>query len=84
METKLDAKRIGKIRLGIGFTVSIEVGVLGSCGGLCLAWKGSASVSLWSFSQNHINFLIKDNDNGEEWWYTGFYDSPFLVTGNES
>ncbi|KAH1107949.1 hypothetical protein J1N35_011717 [Gossypium stocksii] len=40
METKLNKKRMEKVRRSYGFTNGIDIEAEGSRGGLCLAWKG--------------------------------------------
>ncbi|KAA3469443.1 reverse transcriptase [Gossypium australe] len=81
METKLDKKRMEKVRRKCGFVHGIEVEAEGSRGGLCMAWKNDISVSLRSFSRWHIDVLIEDNLE-EEWRYTGFYGFPYLKDKN--
>ncbi|KAA3476871.1 reverse transcriptase [Gossypium australe] len=49
METKLDQKRMERVRRRCGFTNGIEMEAEGSRGGLCLAWKGDIDVSVKSF-----------------------------------
>ncbi|KAH1073097.1 hypothetical protein J1N35_025425 [Gossypium stocksii] len=39
METKIDEKRMEKIRRRCGFMHGIDVGAEGFRGGICLAWK---------------------------------------------
>lgn len=65
-------KRMTMIRSRSGFTNSIEVSADGTRGELCLAWKDSINVTLQSFSKNHIDVLIK-NEDGKECRFTGFY-----------
>lgn len=45
METKLDKKRMEKVRQHNGFMNGVDVNVEGSYGGLCLAWKDNILVT---------------------------------------
>ncbi|KAA3483188.1 reverse transcriptase [Gossypium australe] len=82
METKLDKKRMEKVRKRCGFANGIEVEAECSRGGLCMAWKKEISVNLKSYSRWHIDVLIKEDNVEEEWRYTGFYSSPYLKDKN--
>ncbi|KAA3476849.1 reverse transcriptase [Gossypium australe] len=53
-------------------------------GGLCLAWKEEIIVTLRSFSKNHIDVMVKENNTNEEWRFTGFYGSPYVNNKNDS
>ncbi|KAA3486285.1 reverse transcriptase [Gossypium australe] len=77
METKIDSKRMERIRRRSGFVSGIDVGAEGSRGGLCLAWREDVKVSLKTFSKHHIDVLVEDNNVQGEWRYTGFYGSPY-------
>lgn len=56
----------------------IDVEVKGSRGGLSLAWKGDIAVTLRSFSKYHINVMVKEGDDKEEWRLTSFYGLPYV------
>ncbi|KAH1129333.1 hypothetical protein J1N35_000711 [Gossypium stocksii] len=56
----------------------------GSKGGMCLAWKEDISVTLRSFSKWHIDVVIKESGVKEEWRFTGFYGSPYVINKNLS
>lgn len=77
METKIDEKRMEKIRKSCGFGNRIDVGADGSRGGICLAWKATLGVRLKTFSSSHIDVLIKEENVDEVWRFTGFYGSPY-------
>ncbi|KAA3455720.1 reverse transcriptase [Gossypium australe] len=82
METKLDQKRMERARRSCGFVSGLEMAAEGSRGGLCLAWKGWIEVTLRSFSNWHIDVLVKEDNAQEEWRFTGFYGSPYLKDKN--
>ncbi|KAA3462890.1 reverse transcriptase [Gossypium australe] len=82
METKLDSKRMDRVRKSCGFMNGIDVGAEGSRGGLCLAWKGGIEVMLRTYSKWHIDVLIKEDGIQEEWRFTGFYGSPYVRDQN--
>ncbi|KAK8286920.1 hypothetical protein V6Z12_D07G023200 [Gossypium hirsutum] len=50
------------VRLKCGFENRIDIGAVGSRGGLSLGWKGNSLVSFRSFSSFHIGFEIHDNE----------------------
>ncbi|KAA3460259.1 reverse transcriptase [Gossypium australe] len=56
----------------------IEVGAEGTRGGLCLAWKDDIVVILRSFSNWHLDVLVKKEGIQEEWRFTGLNGSPYL------
>ncbi|GMI81993.1 hypothetical protein HRI_001868600 [Hibiscus trionum] len=73
METKVNEKKMARIRSRCGFPNGIDVGAVGRSGGLSMGWKSSCNVSLRSYSKNHIDVLINDDSDGLQWRCTGFY-----------
>ncbi|KAA3474232.1 reverse transcriptase [Gossypium australe] len=59
METKLDEVRMNKVRKRCGFINGIDIPMVGTMGGLSLAWNGNDLVQLRSFSNNHIDVIIQ-------------------------
>lgn len=66
------------VRHKCGFMNIIEVSVVGSKEGLCLAWKDEISVTLESYSCNLITAMIKKNDEMAEGWLISFFGSPYV------
>ncbi|KAA3461612.1 reverse transcriptase [Gossypium australe] len=64
------------VRLKCGFENGIDIGSMGSKGGLSLGWRGNSLVNLISFSSYHIDVEIDDKECGEKWRLTGFYGNP--------
>ncbi|KAG8500497.1 hypothetical protein CXB51_002739 [Gossypium anomalum] len=64
------------VRLKCGFVNGIDIASNGLRGGLSLGWTGSSLVSLRSYSQLHVDVDIHDNENGETWRFTRFYENP--------
>lgn len=60
------------MKLKIGFSNCMAVGCEGRRGGLALLWRNSVNLSVKSFSGNHIDSWVR-NDNGSYWRFTGFY-----------
>ncbi|KAA3484076.1 reverse transcriptase [Gossypium australe] len=60
------------IRLKCGYENGIDIGAMGSRGGLSLV----GLVSLKSFSSSHIDVEIQDSDCDAPWRLTGFYGNP--------
>ncbi|MBA0597784.1 hypothetical protein Gorai_007575 [Gossypium raimondii] len=71
METKVDKYPMERIRLRCGFQFGIDVPAIGTYCGVSLGWKEEISVSLRSFSNNHIDVDIDD-----------FERTPWLVYGD--
>lgn len=63
------------IRRKCGFRNGIDVGAIGSRGGLSLGWKENSLFNLRSFTNHHIDAHIHDNESGETWRIMGFYDN---------
>ncbi|KAA3466735.1 reverse transcriptase [Gossypium australe] len=84
VETKIDEKRMEKIRRRCGFVIGIDVRVEGSRGGICLAWKEEITVSLKNFSKSHIDVMINEDSVNEEWEFMGFYGSPYVSNKSAS
>ncbi|XP_016706908.2 uncharacterized protein [Gossypium hirsutum] len=64
------------VRLKCGFENGIDIGPVGTKGGLSLGWKGNMLVKLKSFSSYHIDVEVHDNECGNVWRFTGFYGHP--------
>lgn len=84
METKVNQRRIERIRKSCGFNNGINVSADGSRGGLSLGWKDNVNISLMIFSQYHINININEENQDESWRFTGFYGSPIEQSRKDS
>lgn len=62
-----------KVRRICGFHNGFEVFADSTHGGLKLGWNGGQLVTLRSFSKNHINIKIQENEENPRWRFTGFY-----------
>ncbi|GMI78310.1 hypothetical protein HRI_001500300 [Hibiscus trionum] len=65
METKLDKRRMKKVRRKCGFIFGIDIPSTGTSGELSIGWKPDCDVSLRSYSRSHIDIEIKE-DNAEK------------------
>lgn len=63
-------------RITCGFSNVIDVGAIGSKGGLFLGWKDNSLTTLRSFSNYHIDAYIQDNEIVETWYPFVFYENP--------
>lgn len=81
IETKLSSKRMEMVRLKCGFSNGIDIGAVGSKGGLSLGWNVNDLISIKSYSSSHIDAMILDPDNGLEWRLTGFMGALMYVLG---
>ncbi|KAK5818320.1 hypothetical protein PVK06_023255 [Gossypium arboreum] len=61
-----------------------QIMFFGSRGGLCLAWRGYINIRLQSYSKSHINVVIDDTDECNNWKFTGFYGSHYSNDKEES
>ncbi|KAA3486868.1 reverse transcriptase [Gossypium australe] len=84
METKIDKQCMEKVRRSYGFSNGIEIEAEGSRGGICLVWKEDIKVTLRSFSKNHIDVMVKEENTNVEWRFIGFYGSPYINCKNDS
>ncbi|KAK5776858.1 hypothetical protein PVK06_044823 [Gossypium arboreum] len=66
------------------FINGVDVDPDGSRGGLCLAWKDDVSITLQSFSKRHIDVFVDDQNNRQQWRFTGFYGSLYAQGRDES
>lgn len=73
METKLNSTMMKNVRRKCGFLNGIDVGIDGSIGGLSL---GNFTITLRSFSKNHIDTEVVEGEEGSKWRFTGFYCGP--------
>ncbi|GMI77433.1 hypothetical protein HRI_001412600 [Hibiscus trionum] len=75
METKLNGRRMERVRRRCGYLFGIDVSAVGSRGGLSLGWKPEVDVTLRSYSQSHIDVVVEEGE-GVRWRFTGFYGNP--------
>lgn len=73
-EIKCDEKVTEKIKLSCHFEGCFTVRSMGSSGGLCLFWKEKDSVTIKSYSANHIDSII--SLGGKTWKFSGIYGHP--------
>ncbi|KAA3472943.1 reverse transcriptase [Gossypium australe] len=62
----------------------LMVRVVGSCGGLTLAWNGNNLIQVYSYLNNHIDVEINEEDNTNKWRFTRFYGNPSQSNKHES
>ncbi|KAA3478899.1 reverse transcriptase [Gossypium australe] len=84
IETKLSAKKMEMVRRKYGYENGIDIGSMGSKGGLSLGWRGNSLIKLISFSSFHIDVEVNDTDCGNKWRLTGFYGNPDARGRSES
>ncbi|MBA0785720.1 hypothetical protein Gotri_025374, partial [Gossypium trilobum] len=51
-------------RMKCGFANGIDIGAMGTRGGLSLGWNGNSLITLKSFSSFHIDVEVHDNEGG--------------------
>ncbi|KAB1671553.1 hypothetical protein [Gossypium barbadense] len=71
-ETKINANKFSSVRSRCKMEGCLAVNANGKSGGLVMMWKESNKVEVQTYSNNHINSIIKlENDNLIR--FTGFY-----------
>ncbi|MBA0716190.1 hypothetical protein Golax_015042, partial [Gossypium laxum] len=66
IESKLDVRRIERVRWKYDFQNGINVPANGSCGGLSLGWTSDCNVTHRSFNEAYIDVIIMNEENGIE------------------
>lgn len=61
METKISTSRMGKVRLKCGHFCGVDVGAVGSRGGLSFGWKVGCSVTLRSLLYVFLSCVLLCN-----------------------
>lgn len=72
-EMKSNARHMDRLRLELNFDRSFTINSRGSSGGLCVLWKDEITLSLRSYSLNHIDFNMGDPGEVTYWCLTVFY-----------
>lgn len=75
METKRSIAEMRKICGDLNFQSVFVVPSDGRSGGLGMFWKADCNLHIQTFSPNHIDTHIL-NDNQQPWRLTGFYGHP--------
>ena len=75
METRLDKEGFKKLYDELPFPNKIIVKHPNLGGGLASIWKNEVQLQLVKYTENHIFFKVREDD-GFEWWLTGFYGWP--------
>ena len=79
METRLNRKKLERLRIRLGFSSCLGVDRVDRGGGLALLWSKEVKISDNSYSSSHIDGDITDV-NGPIWRFSGFYGEP--ITAN--
>lgn len=81
LETKLSVREWDTLRVKVGFQNCFVVGKRGISGGMTLLWNTEVDVTLLSYSDHHIDVLVKTM---EEFRLTLFYGNPSVAKRKES
>lgn len=76
MDTKLQNKRMQRLKYQLGFPGMFTVDPIGRSGGLALFWQNSEEVAIQNFSLRHINATVTLMGSNFSWKFTGFYGNP--------
>ena len=75
-KTKANQNRIRGIQRKLNFTQGITVPSDGWSRGLAMLWKEGANVCFKSYSNAHINVVVREAVGAQLWWTRGFYVHP--------
>ncbi|CAM8956582.1 hypothetical protein QQ045_016060 [Rhodiola kirilowii] len=81
METKKRVVGWDLLKLRLGFRNCLAVGSRGRVGGLAMLWDDSVDVEVVNYSQNHIDAIVRDQ---QEFRITLFYGEPTLCNRVDS
>lgn len=76
METRLGEGEFEGLKFSLPHYYFFVVGARGRSGGLVLMWKKDISVSICSYSHNHVDFSLCHVNGGSLWRGTGIYGWP--------
>ncbi|GMI87018.1 hypothetical protein HRI_002371100 [Hibiscus trionum] len=76
IETKVNESKMAGIRRKCGYSNGFDVGASGRSGGLSIGWHDNYVVTLRSFSPRHVDVIVVDDSEGNQWRCTGFYGAP--------
>lgn len=71
VETQIAKYRVEGLAGSLGFSSSFGVGSSGRSEGLCMYWKDCVEVEIKSFSQYHIDSIVKESEK-DPWRLTCF------------
>ncbi|GLT40592.1 hypothetical protein SLA2020_147110 [Shorea laevis] len=74
-ETLLDRRGMARIHQRLRFQNCFTVEKIGHSGGLAMLWNSEVSLSLLSYSINHIDMEV-EGVGGCKWRLTGYYGCP--------
>lgn len=73
-ETLSHSSKIEELHVLLNYDCAFSVDCLGHSGGICVLWKPSSHCSMCSYSRNHIDMVISEDD--QDWRLTGYYGHP--------
>lgn len=74
-ETKMDGKRMEKLKWMLGMSNMVLKDCYGKSGGLAMLWKKEINLELHNYSRYHIDVVVIERD-GFKWRFTGLYGEP--------
>nr|XP_023874998.1 uncharacterized protein LOC111987509 [Quercus suber] len=84
METKLKTEEMAEIKHQLERKQGLIVPSVRRSGGLALLWKDSMLVDVQTYSQNHIDVIVMEENGNKKWRFTGFYGHPETSKREES
>ena len=84
METKYDVTEMKWVQRKLDRKQELVVPCIRQGGGLALLWRCSTTVEVQTYSPNHIDVIISENQGARKWRFTSFYGHPETSRRNES
>ena len=83
-ETKMTIAGMKKLKMKLGSVNGLYVQRKGRGGGLAMYWKKEVNLEIKSYSRQHINAVVVEEESGFKWRLTGFYGHPETHQRKES
>ncbi|KAI5427407.1 hypothetical protein KIW84_032721 [Lathyrus oleraceus] len=74
-ETLAKARKMEQIRVALNYDACLTIDVEGKSEGLAILWKNQIKCSVFNFSINFVNLMVKDERN-DQWRLTCYYGYP--------
>jgi hypothetical protein len=84
MEMKLQSHCLETMKVWLGFQSVFVIDCMGQSGGLTLFWSIDLTIEIQNYSRQHINAIVKAEENGQPWKFIGFYGHPEVGHQTES
>ena len=73
METKSGSRKMDSLRRRMGFKGCFTIDCVGRSGGLCLLWEEGVELTVKSYTNHHIDSVIRVDEFANPWRFTVIY-----------